>query len=616
MLGFAEKIFYEKEGRFFNKKSIQRWGHLHRMVEIGSIPYPDFAIAESLLTLYPDASESAAAFIVYLSMAARAGHLCVVEKEGTLFPDPLHLLQESLFSENVHFSSWDKDFSQFVSMIKKGSSLLPSSLVANVSEEFYPDRPICRWQQAFYLQRNWVDETFFFTALSRILRTTPHISFSEKQMTQKLLEHSPSLLSEQMKAIDILLKQSFSVLTGGPGTGKTYTAGKFIHIFWELLSSEQRKNFRLALAAPTGKAASNLAKKLGYLTLTCQGLTLHQLLNVSPSRKKPYHELSHLHYDLIVVDESSMIDASMMATLLLSVKEGARLVLLGDPHQLPPVGMGNFFWDAIQSCRALDHPVGELTHCMRSEISTIVNFSQKINSGNGLEVVSSLDVESDSEITRKSIDPTMTKKVFQALIHKIVNHFDYLTELNQNENELFGRLRTFGFLSPLRNGPYGVHALNQAVFQEMFSRTKDGARLAVPILIGKNDFQRNLMNGDMGLLICHKNKSQKFHLTIEDFALFPSNEGDELRKIPALLLPSFEYGYCLSVHKSQGSEFDHVFILLPPGSEIFGREILYTAATRSRKSLEIWGNDDTICKTVERQGKRCSMVINKLISKC
>jgi len=134
-----------------------------------------------------------------------------------------------------------------------------------------------------------------------------------------------------------------------------------------------------------------------------------------------------------------------------------------------------------------------------------------------------------------------------------------------------------------------------------------GKPFIAPIIITKNDYRLDIFNGEVGLLVrAHFQHTHKeLELTSHDYALIVGKDG-EIRSIPALLLPAFEYAYCLSVHKSQGSEFNHVLLLLPEGSEVFGREVLYTAATRARQKLDLWATQSILESTIKRKSYRLS----------
>lgn len=583
MLGFAEKKYLEKGGHLFwkEKNRSSNGSYLEFLVEEQVIPYVDVAIAKAILQNIPEISEEAFAFVVYLSMCSRLGHLAICLKEGLLQPDPILIVEE--FIESVQNKS---DLLQsFAQKVKEGYAKLPASLISEEEELIYPTKPICKWKHGIYFQRNWVDETFCLRAFQKILKFLPRIHFEYPKILDKLKEER--MVPEQIQAIEGMLTKSFSILFGGPGTGKTYTASSFLKIFLELLSPDEKTFCRIVLTAPTGKAVAHLQS---YFREGVEAMTLHQLLKISPSREKSYEEVIRLPYDLILVDECSMIDARMMAHLLLSVKEGARLILLGDPNQLPPIGSGSIFADLIESCKQSGYPVGELHRCMRTERAYLVELADDVKKGNFEKVISNLSLHSLEEVS--------------TLYKKWALQF------------LSGEKNKFCLLSPFRKGPYGVESLNKGILQEFLRISSKNKEISIPIVITRNDFEQNLMNGDTGVLVCQPSSLEKGLLSLqkEDYALFFNPELKESKKIPALLLPPFEYAFCLSVHKSQGSEFEKVAAIFPEGSECFGREILYTTITRAKNDFEIWGKEETIQEILKRSGKKLSLFIGRFHS--
>ncbi len=407
-------------------------------------------------------SKTHALFLGYLLHAARLGHLCVYIENGCLYPS-MGELDEALTMQ--------------------ASTLPELPIVVKESN---------RW----YLKRNWDAEKCFEQHVSRLLRQDVEpICFCG------------DLEGEQKAAVIHALNNSLTLVCGGPGTGKTYTAAALIRQF----------PGKVLVAAPTGKAAANLRIALP----DCSVQTLHAML------KKP------LCADLIVVDEGSMIDAQMMAKLFAAVPDGARLVLFGDPNQLPPVEAGSLFNDL-----AKNHSVC-LTKCLRTDLQTIVDLCEAVKLGEMIPY------------------------------HPLPNIKEAI-KLIQGSNSVV--------LTPLRKGLYGVDHLNDSVHK---------GNDQVPIMITKNDEKMHLYNGDVGIL------NQKV-----------ANFGD--REIPHHLLPPHTYAYVLSVHKSQGSEYDDVIIFLPHGSERFGREMLYTAVTRAKRSVTIYAAEGVMEKVLAQKTHRLS----------
>lgn len=638
-MGLAQKLFIERGGRPFKaipKRSVSQpgWPQIDRMLAQGHIAYVDFALAEKFLREHPHAGQEAAAFLCHLSIAARTGHLCIEINAEEVSPFPAHIWlsdgdDDSGSDTNTTHPSLE-EWQAITDLIIRGASLLPQDLVTEVSHRCTPpSTPICRFGRCFYFQRYWLYETLFLKHFQEIAKTSPTltIDLATVQNQIKTLEEANKLLPEQAKAILAACTNSLTVICGGPGTGKTYTAGHLIKIFWMALSSEQQQNCEIVLAAPTGKAAANLKKSLCLATDQAKGLaalkakTLHALLGIrqhSPQRDAAANVLTA---DLIIVDESSMIDVSLMAQLLAAIKPGARLIFLGDQHQLPPVAAGTLFSDMIQHLSAHSpQQLAKLQTCLRMELKSIIDFADLINRGDSDSAIHALNASMPSSgISRLSFleANSNTKAAQNALIEQVIPYFHRPSSLKEDFRYLLNAYQHFRILSPLRKGPFGIEELNQLIYAHLTKKKRPHLWFSAPIMLVHNDHQLELFNGETGVLVRHGDSPDPHHLSLqeEDFALFPSRNADDphaIRKLPALILPKYEYAYCLSVHKSQGSEFDHVLLIMPDGAERFGREVLYTAATRARKKLEVCGSDAVLRAAMERKACRLSGVVQRL----
>ncbi len=600
------------------------------------ISYFDYILTQRLLKPFPAVSEEAAFFICHLIMSAKDGHLCLKISNNTVFPSVNHLWK----SETGQPLS-DKEAEELSAYIQKGSHSVPRELISQVESvqpnlemaigtgfNCWPQTPVCHFNQCFYLQRHWIYESLFLNYLDRHLQTTPSLQIDLDQINSELqfMHLNGEINGEQLQAILQALTHSLSLITGGPGTGKTYTAGKLIRIFWENLLPADRLTCQIALAAPTGKAAANLQRSLSNAVSDLkdfpllQAKTLHALLNLNQSNTPTY-----LNADLILIDESSMIDIKVMSHLFKSLKEGARLILLGDPYQLPSVEAGNAFIDLNRLSGV--NPNISSTHlltCLRTELTSIVDFAQQVKNGEAEEAMIILN-QSNTGIKRLHFneDP---KKAQKELIAYIANffpcHFNLETTIGSGFNDikkiksLFQAFNSIRLLSPMRKGFFGVDVLNQLIWQSLSQNSLNpdpialnSQWLAVPILITTNDYRQDLFNGETGLLV-RKLPLKKF--SPEDFAIFADrNQEGSMRKIASILLPKYDLAYCLSVHKSQGSEFERVVLALPEGAESFGREVFYTAITRARQQIEIYGSDSTISKTILQQEIRLSGILER-----
>ncbi|MCB1149472.1 MAG: AAA family ATPase [Chlamydiia bacterium] len=486
----------------------------------------ELAIASRMLP--KNASEEALKLVSFLLAAMQRGHLCV-----RLRPDLYPILEGY---EGFSCGGLEE-------------------IISHPEFEFVEGR--------LYLKRLYNLEIAFERESERLFSTTPSLKFDRDLLRSQifLLVSEKSLLKEQGECIFQAFESGLTLITGGPGTGKTYTAG---HLLKLMLA--HAPGIKVALAAPTGKAARNLQNSINSALegnqAAFEAVTLHRLLGISPQNQSPLPR--PLNFDVILVDESSMIDIEVMTLLFASVKDGARLILLGDMHQLPPVEAGSLFSDLLHKWEAMKRPIGRLTHCLRSDLKEIVDFSRAVNSGEPGKfggAVSRLNLNLDSY------------KDAEALVKLAANHF---------ESEAPGR---FCLLTPLVKGPFGTSSLNQRIHEELLARRSE--HIPVPIIVKKSSPDFGLFNGDCGILL-----------------------GDKLyfdeRAVPALLV-EYDFGYALSVHRSQGSEYDHVLLILPEGSQQFGREVLYTGVTRAKKKLSLACTDlmfsEVISKTAERLSK-------------
>jgi exodeoxyribonuclease V alpha subunit len=625
MEGMAKKLFMERKGyspfdESKNNFSQPNWPLLNKLRNSGILPYIDYILAERLTSSLNTQSESMAAFICHLSICTKQGHLCIQIDENGICPDPYLLWRHSgLKLEEANTEVNHNTFIQLSTLIMEGAQFFSPKLITKVSSDLsqkVPLNPICSFGNLFYFQRNWVYETYFLKALQRILHCSPCIKLDEKRVDafiEKLVNQG-QLFSEQAKAIKISCKNSFSMICGGPGTGKTYTAGLFFKVFLESIDNSAHKKCEIVLAAPTGKAAANLQSSLNKYPFALHNVkslkaqTIHSLLGINGFRST---SLKTLTADLIIIDESSMIDVCMMAQLFSCIKPGARLILLGDKHQLPPVEAGNLFSD-LNECLSETEYVVELKKCVRTELQAIIDFADAIKRGNSEKACIMLPLLSSENTIPKSLFENEKNNLLlikERLIAYALQFFPSSLLVNQNPQELYNLFNKFRILSPLRQGSLGVEALNFYFLQILAKKMRKDQWFVAPIMISTNDHTRDLSNGEVGLLIRRWNTYQNDHFLEGDYALFPGRDSPatgSLRRVPALLLPKFEYAYCLSVHKSQGSEFEHVLLLLPEGSEVFGREVLYTGATRARKRLEIWGNEQILKQTIDNTSHRLS----------
>lgn len=446
---------------------------------------------------------------------------------------------------------------------------LPESLCSFGSDlNPYPTTPLVRQEHRLYLQKNWALESLVRIKVNELMGREM-TELDKTRFSEDLLK-IPALQEAQVKALYMGFQSYLAIFTGGPGTGKTYTAGCFIR----LLANQSTREYKVAIAAPTGKAAAHLEAALrlqGPLPerLKCESATLHRLLKLQPGMQR-LRSGTMIDADLVVVDEASMIDGSLFVHLLNAIGPKTRLLLLGDPNQLSPVEGGSFFPD-------LSDVFGQkLERSIRMGEGSLFALSQSV-----------LEARLE-EIPFESIE-------WETIIDRVVSVMpNPIYSKRPDPKSCLEEQKRFRILCSLRQTPFGIDALNKKLL-ERFSKIE--GFLAIPILVIQNDSKNQLYNGTTGVLI----ESKAYFLI-----------GDEIKVFPEALIPSYEPAFFLSVHKSQGSEFEEVLALFPPGSESFGKEALYTAITRAKKKITIWADRSTFEASLKTSGKRRSGLKNRL----
>ena len=393
--------------------------------------------------------------------------------------------------------------------------------------------PIIKDGNDYYLRRNFFHEKEIAEALSKRMHgPAPNLHITP-----------PSILNAgQKKAFKLLNTSPFFLITGGPGSGKSFVAKEIIKAY-----KQKYPDKKIICTAPTGKALSALAEGRE------ESGTLHKLLGIKESYAQKENE-SVIIADLLIVDECSMISPSLFNALLSSLLDITQVILIGDPHQLPPVSGASIFYD-FTKLEALDKIM--LTAPMRSDKKAIISFADAILTED-LDSLKNL-IEEENEITLLSIE-------------------DFHPNNRRKESIL---------LTPFRKGPYGSMQLNEIIKPDKNSVT--------PILVTKNDSITSLTNGDIGYID-------------GETASFPEKD----ITLPTLMLPPYEKAFALSIHKSQGSEFDHISILLPETAVTFPKELLFTGITRAKKSITIYGSFETLTKLIKNKTRASSNLVKKL----
>jgi exodeoxyribonuclease V alpha subunit len=466
-----------------------------------------------------------------------------------------------------------------------------------------------------YLYRYWNFERELATALhARAQRCLPLPDEGPlREELERLFPASNDGTTDQQRAAAVAALQSgICVVSGGPGTGKTSTVAKILVL---LLQQPGGEGLRIALAAPTGKAAARLKDSLrgagGRLGLS-EGLmrrfpeevsTIHRLLGVMGGTGRcRYHAGNPLPHDLVVIDEASMVALPLMARLTEALRPAARLILLGDRDQLASVEAGAVLGDICGGDRSAVSlsPLARSLVMLRKNYrfgddSGIGRISRLVNGGAGEEALALIGSGAADGIVWRDLPGAAL--LVQALAGPVTEGYGgYLAETDPARAlALFDRFR---LLCAVRQGPYGVESLNGIVEQALAGAGLIGHRerwyRGRPIMITANDYSLRLFNGDVGIIMSDGSGENALR------AYFPAPDGG-VRSFLPLRLPPHETAFAMTVHKSQGSEFDRVLMVLPDRDlPVVTRELVYTGITRARREVELWGNADGFVAGVAR----------------
>jgi exodeoxyribonuclease V alpha subunit len=593
-----------------------------------------------------------------ISSYTRQGHICI-DLESKLGPDDLKALhfvsgaagEQSPDGENGAGAVVRPELSDWPDKLRR-------SPVVGKPGEFKP--LILDDRSRLYLYRYWdyqqelaslirgrvsadmedIDVTILKKGLERLFGAGLHQAAS-KTCTPHPADQAEETDWQKVAAFAVLVKR-FCIISGGPGTGKTTTVAKILAL---VLEQPNSKKLRIALAAPTGKAAARLqeAIKGSKEKLDCpenikeempeEASTIHRLLGSIPDSPYFRHNAQNrLPVDVVVVDEASMVDLALMSKLIQALPSKARLILLGDKDQLASVEPGAVLGDICDTGNVHSFSklfLSDLKKITGYEIRTqpggedgswiqdcIVQLKKsfRFGSDSGINAVSRAVTAGDvdlavtllmdgkhGDIKWKDLPPPDALPL--AIKDAAIKGFkDYLRA--SDIRQIFQLFDRFRIMCALRKGPYGVIALNflveQILNEEGLIQPDSTWYPGRPLLITRNDYNLRLFNGDVGIVLPDAAENNDLR------AFFPTADG-MVRKFSPLRLPEHETVYAMTVHKSQGSEFDKALLLLPDrDSPVLTRELIYTGITRARESVEIWGSENVFRSAVSKRIKRTS----------
>ena len=555
-------------------------GVLRDFCEAGMLRLADFHVARRLAQLAGEADPTVTLALALAVRELRLGSVCLdlVTAEATLLPEA-DLGDAQAPADAVPALTWPEPTAWVAAV---GAS--PA-----VARPLDVDAPFRLEGTLLYLDRYWRQER----SLARALRARSELTVDPIAVTFADDEKFDDL---QRAAVVTALRHSTTVITGGPGTGKT----TIVHRMLQALAPTSP---RVALCAPTGKAATRLLAEVGGTSGATWGGTLHRLLGMRPrSASVEYHAGNPLPYDVVVVDETSMVSLELMGLLLDALSERSRLVLLGDPHQLRSVEAGAVLADIEAADDLVAAPggaVARLLHNYRSN-DDINALSDAILAGDADAALAVLEEAATIALIdfAGDIDPAALPTVRRDAL--AVASATRAAALDGDASSANAALAGHRILCGHREGPFGVTHWGRSV-RSWLATQLDGygfdhrAYPGQPLLIQRNGDL--FSNGDTAVVIAGGDGSLSAAVDLP---------AGPVTVAPALLDDAVDL-HAMTIHKSQGSQFELVSVVLPPpGSPLLTRELLYTAVTRARTGLRIYGSREALAAAVETPARRAS----------
>ena len=564
------------------RRSATATGVLRTFNEAGVIDSSDVVVAQRLTALAKDTDERVALAVAFVVRAVRAGSVCValadVEQHTAIADLPWPPAGEWL------------------------AAVAASPLTVDPTVLHLDDGLL-------YLDRYWIEEC-------RVAEDVLALAGARRSGSVPDINRLfPDSFAEQRGAAQLALSRALTVLTGGPGTGKTTTVARLLALLAEQAELDGKPRLRIALAAPTGKAAARLLEavqlEVDALALADRerlpalaATTLHRLLGSRPdtSSRFRHNRENRLPHDVIVVDETSMVSLTMMARLLEAVRPDSRLLLVGDPDQLASVEAGAVLADLVEGLTAVvDSPVATLVtpHRFGESIGALADAIRDGDADAAVRVLAAggehiewVDVHQPAEVLRKVLVPHALRLREAAVLG--------------DADAALKTLEQHRLLCAHRRGPYGVAYWNRQVERWLSEQTDMPLwadwYVGRPVLVTANDYGLGLYNGDTGVAVLRDGGLRAAMATSAGPVQFATGR-----------LADEETMHAMTIHKSQGSQAVEITVLLPPtDSRLLTRELLYTAVTRAREKVRLVGSADQLRAAVTRRAIRATGLSRRL----
>ncbi|WP_082568882.1 exodeoxyribonuclease V subunit alpha [Rhizobacter sp. Root1221] len=626
---------------------------LKAWADAGSVRHLDHMFARFMAERAPhDPAPVLMAAAMLVHMEGR-GHTCLVVDEL------VSRAHELLGWTDLALEAWDTVAARLPRQTAHWLAALRSSPV--VGHEAAGSEPLVLSGERLYLRRYWLDEQRVGRQVAR--RVAAHDTVDEavaRRWLDALFPPAPAF-DWQKFACAVALRARLSVITGGPGTGKTYTAARLLALLWAVDPAPAR--LRIALAAPTGKAAARLKQSISTALADLQAKvgdtlpltdwvshlesarTLHSLLGARPDTRRLQHDAAHpLDVDVLLVDEASMVHLEMMASLLDALPPNARIVLLGDKDQLASVEAGAVLGDlcrgaeegrydtetrryaeAVSGQRLPDAYAGGgpalaqqtvmLRESRRFE-GAIGQLALAVNEGATARATVLLrDARHAGELAW--VSDTSAHGAVRLAVAGYRPCLDLLRDRPAADEQhaawahaVLTAFDRFRLLCAVREGEWGVAGLNEAVLAALAQQKLLSPRgewyEGRPVMVTRNIASAGVFNGDIGIALRAPGEGAPLRVYFL--------EGDAVRSVGVSRLPDVETAFAMTVHKSQGSEFEHTVLVLPETpSRVLTRELVYTGITRARKRFTlVTGRERAFAEALAQQTRRYSGLLDVL----
>lgn len=633
---------------------------LERLADAGLLRRLDSALAAFVAAQDAEAGPALLVATAVLAQMEGRGHSCLPLK--ALAGDPNQILAWPKEAERLQQSLWEQlpgrlaDWLQALRRSPVVRVVQPGTVAADRGQ------PLVLLDGAaplLYLRRYWDYERSVAAHMAQ--RTAADAVALDEPRVREWLGRLFSSSAAAANAVDwqklacaLALRGHMSVITGGPGTGKTYTAARLLALLFA--TAPDAAQLRVALAAPTGKAAARLKQSIDSSLLELKeavgreldlealvkrmgaARTLHSLLGARPdTRRFAHHAGNPLDVDVLIVDEASMIHLEMMAALLQALPPTARLILLGDKDQLASVEAGAVLGDLCRDAQRGNYapdtaayvervtgqslpgqylaparalPLAQHTVMLRESRrfgGPIGLLAQAVNAGDAPAAMALLRTQTQAgqhaelwareggevdAVVRSAVQGRGGMASYAAYAEVLERHgqgkgrgFATEAEHRQWVREVLAAFDRYRLLCAVRDGSWGVAGLNRAVeqaLQAMGVIRKEGEwYMGRPVMVTRNDAQLGVFNGDIGMVLPSFADPARLRVYFM--------QGEHLHHVSTARLAHVETAFAMTVHKSQGSEFEHTaLVLAAQGGNVLSRELVYTGITRARKAFSLW----------------------------